>query len=37
MPPGMTISGKLASPRKIEATSKAGGKVLDTETWEVSS
>lgn len=36
VPAGMTISGKLSGPRKVDATSKAGGKVLDTETWEVS-
>jgi hypothetical protein len=36
VPAGFTISGKLSGPRKVEATSKAAGKVLDTETWEVS-
>jgi len=35
-PPGMTISGKMSGPRKVEAVMKAGGKVLDSETWEVS-
>ena len=36
VPPGMTISGKLTGPRKIEAVTKISGKVLDSETWEVS-
>ena len=35
-PAGMTISAKMAGPRKFEAVTKAGGKALDTETWEVS-
>jgi hypothetical protein len=34
--PGMTVSGKLSGPRKIEAVTKAGGKVIDAETWEIS-
>jgi hypothetical protein len=37
VPPGMTVSGKMSGPRKVEAVTKAGGKPLDTETWEVSS
>jgi hypothetical protein len=36
IPPGMTISAKLTSPRKIAASTKMKDKVLDTETWEVS-
>jgi hypothetical protein len=36
VPPGMTVSAKLVSPRKVAATSKMKDKVLDTETWEVS-
>jgi hypothetical protein len=36
VPAGLTISGKMSGPRKIDATTKAGGKVLDMETWEVS-
>jgi hypothetical protein len=36
VPPGITISGKMSGPRKVEAVTKANGKVLDSETWEVS-
>ena len=36
VPPGMTISAKTSGPRKFEATTKLAGKVLDTETWEIS-
>ncbi len=36
VPPGMTVSGKLTNPRKVEAVTKANGKALDAETWEVS-
>jgi hypothetical protein len=36
VPAGMTTSAKMSGPRKVEATTKANGKVLDTETWEVS-
>jgi hypothetical protein len=36
VPAGMTTSAKMSGPRKVEATTKVGGKVLDTETWEVS-
>jgi hypothetical protein len=36
LPPGMTVPGKLSGPRKVEAVTKAGGKVIDSETWEVS-
>jgi hypothetical protein len=34
--PGMTISGKMSGPRRIDSVTKAGGKALDTETWEFS-
>ena len=36
VPAGLTLSAKMSGPRKIEAVTKAGGKALDTETWEVS-
>jgi hypothetical protein len=36
VPPGMTVSAKMAGPRKVEAVTKAAGKALDTETWEIS-
>ncbi|HVP46651.1 MAG TPA: hypothetical protein VMT32_08710 [Bryobacteraceae bacterium] len=36
VPSGMTVSAKLISPRKANATTKLKGKVLDTEDWEVS-
>jgi hypothetical protein len=36
VPQGMTISGKMSGTRKVEAVTKAGGKALDSETWEVS-
>ena len=36
IPPGMTTSTKVSGPRKLEVTTKLGGKVLDTETWEIS-
>jgi hypothetical protein len=36
IPDGMTMAGKLDDPRKVSVTSKMKGKVLDTETWEVS-
>ena len=36
VPAGLTVSGKLTGPRKVEAVTKAGCKVLDAETWEIS-
>ena len=36
VPPGMTTSTKAAGPRKLDVTTKMNGKVLDTETWEIS-
>jgi len=36
VPPGMTISGKMTGPRRIEAVTKVGGKAMDAETWEIS-
>ena len=36
VPPGATTASKLVNPRKATATSKANGKVTDTEIWEVS-
>jgi len=36
VPAGMMLSAKSAGPRKVEATTKVNGKVLDSETWEVS-
>ena len=37
VPAGLTTTTKAAGPRKLEVTSKMNGKILDTETWEVSS
>jgi ABC-type oligopeptide transport system substrate-binding subunit len=36
VPPGMTVSAKMTGPRKVEAVTKMGGKVFDSETWEIS-
>jgi len=36
VPPGLTVSGKMSGPRKVEAVTKASGKPMDTETWEIS-
>lgn len=36
VPPGMTTSARSAGPRKLDVTTNLNGKVLDTETWEIS-
>jgi len=37
IPPGATTNTKVVSPRKLEISEKLAGKLMDSETWEVSS
>jgi hypothetical protein len=36
VPSGMTTSTTVSGPRKLEVTTRMNGKLLDSETWEVS-